>query len=190
MKKILTILLCGIIILGATTGCTEQASDNKKDTEVKEKSKGKCEVKDCMNLLNTDMKLEEINEVIGLEGEKDETTGKYKWQLTSKTKIEAEFKDENVNFKATYNKDDLKNDKLKLSTCYEISNNIQKKNYTYEEMVEKLEGIEGNLESYSPTSKMYSWVDKDGNTFRATFSKTNKWKASIVSVNPAIVVNK
>ncbi|MDE6141911.1 MAG: hypothetical protein K2G03_04850, partial [Bacilli bacterium] len=184
MKKILTILLCGALILGVTTGCTEQTGDDKTKTDVQEKSKGKCEVKECMSLLNTDMKLEEVNEVIGFEGEKDEATGKYTWQLTSKTKIEIEYKDETGSIKATYNKEELKNDKLKLSICYEISNNIKKTNYTYEEMVEKLEGIEGNLESYTPTSKMYSWVDADGNTFRATFSKSNKWKASIVSINP------
>lgn len=188
MKKFLTILLCGAFILGATTGCTEQKDDLKKDTEVQEKSKGKCEVKECISLLNPDMKLEEVNEVIGFEGEKDETAEKYKWQLTSKTKIEVEFKDKTASIKASYNKEELKNDKVKLSICYDITNNIKKKNYTYEEMVEKLEGVEGNLESYSATSKMYSWVDKDGNTFRATFSKSNKWKASIVSVNPAIVI--
>ena len=185
MKKFLTILLCGAFILGATTGCTEQASDNNKDTEVQEKSKGKCEVKECISLLNPDMKLEEVNEVIGFEGEKDESSEKYKWQLTSKTKIEVEFKDKTASIKASYNKEDLKNDKVKLSTCYEITGDVKKqKAFTYEEIVEKLDGVEGNLESYSATSKMYSWVDKDGNTFRATFSKSNKWKTSIVSVTP------
>lgn len=182
MKKFLTILLCGAFILGATTGCTETTGDDKKDTEVQEKSKGNCEVKDCINLLNPDMKLEEINEVIGFDGEKDETTGKYTWQLTSKTKIEVEFKDDNCSISASYNKEQLKNDKLKLSVFYDIYNNIKKTNYTYEEMVEKLDGIEGNLESYTSTSKMYSWVNGDGDTLRATFSKSNNWKCSIVSM--------
>lgn len=36
MKKLLTILLCGTIILGAATGCTEQKEDTKKDPEVQE----------------------------------------------------------------------------------------------------------------------------------------------------------
>lgn len=182
MKKLLTILLCGTIILGAATGCTEQKEDTKKDTEVQEKSKGKCEVQECMGLINPDMKLEEVNEVIGFEGVKDESEESYTWQLTSKTKIEIEYKDGKGSISATYDKDQIKNDKLKISICYEIVNNIKKQNYTYEEMVEKLEGIEGNLRSYTPTSKMYSWVNKDGQTFLATFSKTNNWKCSIVSI--------
>lgn len=180
MKRILTILLCSFIILGIGTGCTEQKENTQVDNETQEKSKGKCEVKECMALLNPEMKVEEINEVIGFEGEKDEDAEKYTWKLTEKTKIEVEYKDGKGSIKATYNKEDLKNKDLKISLCYEILNNIKKQTYTYQEMVEKLEGIEGNLESYSSTSKMYSWVNKDGITFRATFSKNGK--CSIVSI--------
>lgn len=182
-KKLLSILFCSVLVIGLTTGCTKQKEiEPNEENKGQEKSQGKCEIKECMNVLNPNMKLEEINEVIGFVGEKDEENEKYVWQLTSKTKIEVEFKEGKGSIKASYDKEQLKNDKLKLSICYEIYNNIKEKNYTYEEMVEKLEGIEGNLESLTSTSKMYSWVNKDGNTFRATFSKSNNWKSSIVSI--------
>lgn len=182
MKKILTILLCSAFILGMATGCGKEEELDKKEPETKEESKGKCEVSECMKELKPEMKVEEINEIIGFEGEKDESTEKYTWKLTEKTKIEVEYSNGKGSIKATYNKEDLKNEDLKLSLCYDILNHIKEKTYTYEEMVEKLEGIEGNLESYSPTSKMYSWVNKDGQTFRATFSDSLKGKCSIVSI--------
>lgn len=182
MKKLLTILLCSTFILGLATGCGKDEEKETKEPQVQEKSKGKCEVADCMKELKPEMKVEEINEIIGFEGEKDESTEKYTWKLTEKTKIEVEYNDEKGSIKATYNKEDLKNDKVKLSICYDILNHIKEQTYTYEEIVEKLEGVEGNLESYSSTSKMYSWVNKDGQTFRATFSESLKGKASIVSI--------
>lgn len=182
MKKLLTILLCSTFILGIATGCEDQKEVDKKDPEVKEESKGKCEVGECIKQLKPEMKVEEINEIIGFEGEKDENAEKYIWQLTEKTKIEVEYTNEKGSIKATYNKEDLKNENVKLSVCYDIVNHIKEQTYTYEEMVEKLEGVEGNLESYSSTSKMYSWVNEDGQTFRATFSESLKGKASIVSI--------
>jgi len=181
-KKLLTCVLCGGLILSFTSGCGEETTNTPNDTEVKEESKGNCDVKECMTLLKPEMTLEDVNKVIGFAGEKEEGTESYIWQLTKKTKIKVEFKDGLADIHATYNKEDLKNDALKLSLCYDITNNIKTKNYTYEEVVEKLEGIEGNLENHTATSKMYSWVNKDGQTFRATFSKSYDWKISIVSI--------
>ena len=180
-KKLLTILLVGVLVLGMATGCTEQNVSDSNNKEVEEKSKGKCEVEECINLLEPTMKVEKVNEIIGFEGEKKEGADTYIWQLTKNTKIEVEYKDGLGTIRATYDKDKINNDKLKLSICYEILGDINKnKTYTYEEMVEKLEGIEGYLESNSSSSKMYKWV-KDGQTFRATFNnKTGK--CSIASI--------
>lgn len=181
MKKLLTILLCTTFII-FTTGCEEKKEANTNTPEIKDEVKGKCEIRECMKLLNPNMKVEEINEIIGFAGEKDESIEKYTWKLTEKTKIEVEYNDDKGSIKATYKKDDLKNENVKMSICYDILNNIKEKTYTYEEMVEKLGGIEGNLESYTKGSKMYSWVDKDGITFRATFSNSLKGKCSIVTI--------
>lgn len=181
-KKLLTILFGSVLILGIATGCsTEQSADDADNKKVEEQAKGNCEVEECINKIEPKMKLEEVNELIGFEGEKKDDSDIYIWQLTTKTKIEIEYKDGLGSIKATYDKDAISDDNLKLSICSEIVGDIRKKTYTYEEMVEKLEGVEGHLESKSSTSKMYKWV-KDGQTFRATFSDSAKGKATIVTL--------
>ena len=180
-KKLLTILLGGILVLGLVTGCSEGKTDAPANKETEEKSKGKCEVEECINQIEPKMTVEEVNEIIGFEGEKKDDSDTYIWQLTTKTKIEVEYKNKVGSIRATYDKDKINNDKLKMSICYEIVGDIKKKTYTYEEMVEKLEGIEGHLETKASTFKMYKWV-KDGQTFRATFSDSLNGKSEIVSI--------
>lgn len=176
-KKLLTILLGSALILGMATGCTTEKSTNgDADKQVEEQAKGNCKVEECINQIEPKMKLEEVNELIGFEGEKKEDSDTYVWQLTKKTKIEVEYKDGLGSIKATYDKDEISNDDLKLATFHEILGDMNKnKAYTYEEIVEKLGGIEGHLESkLTSGSKMYKWV-KDGQTFRVTFDgKTGK----------------
>ena len=181
-RKLLTILFCSFLILGMVTGCGEQQVEDTPKEKTEEKSKGKCEVEECINKIETNMTLEEVNDLIGFDGEKKDDEDTYVWQLTEKTKITVEFKDKKkASIKATYDKEKISDSKLKLSICSEIIKDIKKKTYTYEEMVEKLEGVEGHLENKSSTSKMYVWA-KDGQTFRATFSDSAKGKATIVSM--------
>lgn len=179
MKKIiLTILICGAMVLGMA-GCTEQ---KEKENDVQEKSKGNCEAEECIKLIEPEMKLEEMNNIIGFEGEKKGDSDTYIWQLTPKTKIEVEYKNDSAAIKATMDKNKLNNKDLNASIFYAIQNDIRSGiTYTYEEMVEKFEGIEGYLENKSSTSKMYMWV-KDGQTFRATFSDSLDGRCSIVSL--------
>lgn len=181
-KKLLTILLGGTLILGIATGCTEQKQDESQKNEVQEKSKGHCEAEECIKLIEPKMQVEEVNEIIGFAGEKKEGSNTYIWQLTEKTKIEVEYKDGLGTITAKMDKDKISNDKLKISVCYDIQSSIKSgTTFTYEEMVEKFEGIEGYLETKAPTFKMYMWV-KDGQTFRATFSDSLNGKCSMVSL--------
>lgn len=183
MKKIvLTILLGGTLILGVATGCTEQKDNKTTEDETKEVSKGKCEADKCIQLLEPKMKVEEVNEIIGFEGEKKEGTETYIWQLTKKEKIEVEYKDGLGTITATLDKEKIQNDNLKLSVCYEIQKLLKEgTTFTYEEMVEKFEGIDGYLATKAPTFKRYIWV-KDNQTFGATFSDSLNGKCSIVSL--------
>ncbi len=179
IKKLGHYLCLGIIILGVVTGCGNKPTELPENKE--EEVKGNCTVEGCMNQIEPKMKVEEVNQIIGFEGEKKAESDTYSWQLSKKTKIEIEYKNDLGSIKATYDKDEINSDDFKLSIAYEIVGDIKEKTYTYEEMVEKLEGIEGHLESKSSTSKMYVWV-KDGKTFRATFSDSLKGKCSIVSI--------
>lgn len=169
------------MILGFT-GCAEQKENDSSNTNVQEKAKGNCEVEECMKLIEPKMNVEEVNNIIGFEGEKKESADTYIWQLTDKTKIEVEYKDNVGSIKATMDKDKINNSDLKASVFYAIQSDIKSgTTYTYDEMVEKFEGIEGHLETKASTFKMYIWV-KDGQTFRATFSDSLKGKCSIVSL--------
>lgn len=178
-RKLFTILFASIFVLTVTTGCESAKTEDKNEPLVEEKSKGNCEVEECMKLIDNKMKVEEVNEIIGFDGEKDETLEKYTWELTSKTSIEIEYKDTSTSIKANYDKSKM-DDNIKLSVCYDIMSD-KNKAYTYEEMVEKFDGVEGHLYINSSTSKMYMWI-KDGKTFLATFSDNNAGKATIVSL--------
>lgn len=181
-KKLLTILLGGFLILGMTIGCTEQKENESKENVV-EQSKGKCESEECIKLIEPKMQVEEVNEIIGFDGEKKDGADTYIWQLTSKTKIEIEYKDGLGTITATMDKDKIKNDDLKLSICYGIQNSLRSgTTFTYDEMVKELEGVEGYLATNAPTFKRYIWVNKDGQTFSATFSDNLKGKCSIASI--------
>lgn len=180
-KKLLTILLGCALILGMATGCSEQEEKNPIEKDVQEKSKGKCEAEECIKLIEPNMSVEEVNETIGFGGQRKEDEDIYIWQLTEKSKIEIEYKDGLGTITATIDKNKINNDKLKFSLCYNIINSIKTTTYTYEEMVEKLEGIEGYLATKAPTFKRYIWV-KDNQTFSATFSDNIDGKCSIASI--------
>ena len=180
-RKLFTILLGGVFILSMAVGCTSQKEEPPVNDNVQEESKGKCEAEECIKLIEPTMSVEEVNEIIGLDGVKKDGQEVYVWQLTEKSKIEVEYNDGLGTITATMDKSKIKNDQLKLSICYNIVNNIKTTTYTYEEMVEKLEGVEGYLATKAPTFKRYIWV-KDNQTFSASFSDNLDGKCSIVSI--------
>ena len=55
----------------------------KPEEEKKEEVKGKCEVRECIKMLEVTNSVEEINEVIGFEAEKSEFSETYTWKLSS-----------------------------------------------------------------------------------------------------------
>lgn len=177
------ILLVGVIVLGMAMSKMGQKENEPKEEPAQEQAKGNYDVEECMKRIEPTMKLEEINEIIGFEGEKKGETDTYIWQLTDKTKIEVEYKNGLGTITATMDKDKIKNDNFKLSICYGIQNSLRSgTSFTYEEMVEKLEGIEGHLATKAPTFKRYIWVNKDKQTFGASFSDTLGGKCSITTI--------
>ncbi len=170
----------GLIALGEKNA-SQQGDDTSKVEE--EKPKGKCEIDACMKQLTPKMTLAEANEILGFEGEKGETEDEYTWQLTSKSKIVIEYKDNLGTITASYNKDEIKDKEFKLSKGYELQNLLREgTSYTYPETVKQFGGVEGHLATHSPTSKRYIWVNGDGITFGATFSDSIDGKTSIISI--------
>lgn len=184
LKKIFGYLIVGVVTLGLVTGCTDTT---KKATPEKEEEKiqGKCTVEECIKLIEPSNTIEEINEIIGFEAEKSEYSETYKWKLSEKTWIDAtpSTTDSSYSLSANFDKSKIKNDKADFSNFSDIKASLGKgQSFTYEEMNEKVGGVEGILAGKTSTSKRYIWVNKNEQTFSATFSNTLDGKASIISL--------
>ena len=162
MKKkiIISLILCLLFI----TGCGKTG-------------KGNCTSLECIKELKPEYKVEEINEVIGFEGELiDEKNNMYTWEIEDNNKINATYyNSDKAIIEAQYNIADLKDDKVDFSSYDEIQDLLKKgKSLTYEEFNEKVKS-EGHLYSIGEKNKKYIWVNKDGEYINANFStKTNK----------------
>lgn len=169
----------GVIALGEGNA----PADNKGDDVAQETPKGKCEIDECMKLLEPKMTVAEANEVMGFEGEKSDSEEKYTWQLTSKSKIAIEYKEKVGTITATYDKAEIKDSEFKIAKGYELQNLLREgTSYTYKETVEQFGGVEGHLATKAATFKRYIWVNADEITFGATFSDSVNGKTSIISI--------
>ena len=179
MKKIICAIMIGLSLI-CVTGCQEQKQEEKKEEEV---VKGNCSVTECIKLLKATDSIEKMNEVIGFEAEKSEYSDEYKWQITKKTSLTAKKSGENYILQTTMNKDEIASDKVDFGVYNELKELLDSGvSFTYEEAVQKLNGVEGILDSKTSTSDGYMWVDKHNKVFRATFSDTINKKCSIMSL--------
>lgn len=64
-KKILFGFICIVLLLGVTTGCNSKTTANNNST--KTESKGNCDVFECLDKIDTNATLEDVNKVIGFE---------------------------------------------------------------------------------------------------------------------------
>lgn len=190
-KKILIIAIIATltIALFVLTGCGNNSTNEKSDntsnqtetTETTQKPKGNYDVFESIKKINTTTTLEEINEVMGFEGEvkteSDETsTFKWKiyvWNLTEDTSIEVRIYDDSddVSISAYYPDDMIKNSKVDFSKTDEMKSKIDStEGLKYEEIVEMLGGVEGTLDKKDSSTDTYVWCHSDGGSFTARFS--------------------
>lgn len=184
MKKLICYLIIGVVSLGLVNGCSN-SSTKMEVTKEEEKVKSNCEIEECIKLIEPSNSIEEINEIIGFEAEKSEYSETYKWKLSDKTWIDAtpSSSDSSYSLSANFDKSKIKNDKADFSNFTDIKKSLEKgESFTYEEMNEKVGGVEGILAGKTSTSKRYIWVNKNEQTFSATFSDTRDGKASIISL--------
>ncbi len=181
LKKGFTLFMMGLFLLGCTTGCTSQVEENKRSEE-KEEAKGNCVATECIKQLKSTNTVEEINTVIGFDGEKSEYAEKYTWKLDSKTSIVLDMTSTSPILQANLNKEELKSDTVDFGVYNDIKEQLNKgTKITYKEMVEKLGGVEGTLAGRTESSERYIWVDKHSRTFGATFSNKDG-KCTIISL--------
>ena len=88
MKKKMLGMLCGILVLGALTGCgnnnsTTGNADDASGGSTSTNTKGNCTAVECINKINPENTVEQINNIIGFEGELiDEKHNIYYWELS------------------------------------------------------------------------------------------------------------
>ena len=192
-KKVLSILIVGALIIGLT-GCgnnkitnNQNKNNNKTTNEKTQQSSGNYDVFECIKKLKAETTYEEINKIIGFEGELvDEskegnalTYKKYEWKLTDDTSIVVrldEFKGKiTAQITAEFPNDMIKNNKVDFSKTDELKAKINStEGLTYEEFVELVGGVEGTLDNITTFSHKYLWVNSKGGTLHATFNENGK----------------
>ena len=164
-KKIIKCFGLGLTSACLLVGCTVDEQLQEKEEE--KKIETKCEIKECIKEIKTSNTIEEINEIIGIEGEKSSTSESYTWKFSDKESIEASIVDNKMTTRATIDKSTIASDKVDFSVYNDIKKLLDKgKSLNYDEMVEKLGGVEGTLAGKTTTSERYIWVDKNNRSLR------------------------
>lgn len=188
-KKGIICLIAAIVIAAlAATGLIllNSESDQKKTEDTMNETEeiaANCDVLECVKKIEVTTPIEEVTKIIGVEPEKDEYQDRYSWKLSKKESISmTKYGSENYILQATIDKERIANDQVDFSIFTELKKLLENgTSFTYEELVEKLGGIEGTLDGKTISSDSYIWVDKNGQTLGATFSD-DTGKCSIASL--------
>lgn len=179
MKRKLLISLMMISAIFVVAGCEKkvESQNNNQDTTTTQASKGNCKVTECISLIKPDNTVEEINNIIGFEGElKDEKYYKYTWTLNDTDSVSIQYGSE-TSKKGTitidYDKNSIINDNIDFSKYSEIKALLDDRtSLTYQEFVEKMGNVEGVLVEKTSYSKYYMWQKSDGRYLKANFSES------------------
>ena len=181
MKKKILVSILSLVLVFTLTGCLP-----KKTLVNKKQIKGNCRALDCIKKLDSGNNVDRINKVIGFEGKlTDEKYNIYTWEIAKDEKVTATYySSDKATIEATYDKDELKNNKIDFSNYDEIQSALKSgSSLTYDEFCKKVNGS-GVLYSISSYSKKYVWVNKNGEYLTATFStSTNKCTFVIGRIN-------
>ena len=185
--KLGTIMLLGILLCGLLCACGKEEADKVGDVSSKAsesssedmnssgmETKGNYDVFECIQKINPDNTLAEINEIIGFEGEDISSKGDgkvYYWQLTEDTGVQVQFFDSgNAEIGIDFKNKSIANAKNDFSKFSEIKEKLDAgEKLTYDEFVKIIGGVEGVLEKKSTTTNGYTWVDKNGGYLIAQF---------------------
>lgn len=168
----------GLIIIGIMDNNATPEPDTKTE-EVFEQSN--CTIEECIKQIEVANSVEEINKIIGFDGNKNDYSDDYTWKLDSKNWITRKNAGDSHIIQATIDKDSIKNESLSLPTSAELKKWLDDGSFTYEKLVEKLGGAKGTMSSKTSTSVGYTWVDKNSQTLSATFNNESK-KCTVASI--------
>lgn len=171
MKKILAVLCCTLLV-GTLTGCGSK--ETTLDNGTKLKTKGNCNAVECIKQISIDNTVEEINNIIGVDGKlTDEEHNTYYWELSDDTGIEVTY---NSSKKGTIEVDIerelVANKKVDFSRYSELKPKI-KEGVLYTDFITYIGNVEGILVEKSSVSNKYLWVSENGSYLNASFSNSS-----------------
>lgn len=171
LKKVLLYTTLSFCFLGCLTGCaSEKIVEDDVDKKEEEKVEANCTITECIKQIEPSNSVEEINTIMGFEGKKSDYSEDTTWKLDDKNWITLKYAGESPILQATIDKDSIKNEDVKLPSSTELKKMLNNGSFTYKELVEKLGGVEGTLNSKTTSSVSYIWVNKSKQTLSATFN--------------------
>lgn len=168
MKKNIYNILLILILSFFIVGC-----DSKEEILNKNAN---CKLFDCINKIEPENTVDEINDIVGFKGENTDKKYKiYNWKISDTESIQvAYYSSEKSQIKLKYNKKDLINTKVNFSKYEKLKEDLKKGvKITYSDLT-KLFKSNGTLTGKSSMTKKYTWVSKNGSYLTATIDNTNE----------------
>lgn len=173
MKKKIFGLMVGLLAVGVLTACGNGSSNDPQIGENKN-TKGNCNVIECIKKLKPENTVEEINSIIGFEGELvDEKYNKYYWKLSEETGVTVTYySGKTGTITIDYVKSSLANSKVDLSKYDDLKPRI-KEGISYKDFISYIGNVEGTIVEKSNYSTKYVWVATDGSYLNGSFSNSS-----------------
>lgn len=183
-------IMCALLLVGICVGCGNNSTGNNSgssndnnsvNNSEKVETKGNCNAVECVEQIEIESTVEEINEIIGFDGELiDEDYNIYYWEFSEDTGIKvAYYSSTRGTITLDIDKDSLANKKVDFSRYDELQPKI-KEGITYDEFIKYIGNVDGIVTEKSSLSTKYTWVDSDGSYLTASFSNNSK-KCSFAS---------
>ena len=137
-------------------------------------TKGNCSATECIKMIKPENTVEEINNIIGFEGElTDEKYNIYYWELSEDSGIKVTYYSSSKGtIVVDMDRDLLKNNKVNFSRYNELKEKINS-GISYDNFITYIGNVEGILIEKSSSTNKYIWVADDGSYLTGTFSNRN-----------------
>lgn len=175
MKKGFKIFAIAIVMMLCLTGCGNNDNSGAGSTSGgSSKIKGNCHATECIKQIKVENTVEEINKIIGFEGElTDEQYDIYYWQISEDEGIKvAYYNSERGTITADFDRDSIANSKVDFSRYSELQPKI-KEGITYNDFKSYIGNVDGVITEKSSLSTKYTWVSSDGSYLTGSFSNSS-----------------
>ena len=154
------------------------------NSENNEKTTSKCTAIECIKQIKTESTVEEINQIIGFNGELvDERYDEYYWKISETSGISVTYYSGTTgNIKVDVEQDTLRDSRVNLSQMQTIKDKIND-GLTYEQVKSYVGNVDGILIEKSSYSLNYIWVNANGGYMDAYFSVSDGYCTIMSGMN-------